>query len=61
MKFYIDKITHEVHEQLCFCTRHPDIVFLGEFTYPNQAIDEALARGYSRAKECSYCCPMSFY
>lgn len=59
MKFYINTVTHEVHKDTC--TRRPSVneAYLGEFTYPSQAIIAAKHLGYSNADGCAYCCPQS--
>lgn len=60
MTFYINNVTHEVHKSSCDYakpTKYPNIVYLGEYDYPYEAVAAAKKKGYHNADGCAYCCP----
>ncbi|WP_195483414.1 hypothetical protein [Fusobacterium varium] len=62
MTFYINTATHEVHKSSCEYanpSKYPNIVRLGDFSYPSDAVSYARRTGYSNADGCAYCCPQS--
>ncbi|MGL5580529.1 MAG: hypothetical protein ACRDCE_06140 [Cetobacterium sp.] len=59
MKFYINKVTHEVHKYFCEHVNNPNLVELGDYDYPSEAVAAAKIKGYRRADGCAHCCPQS--
>ncbi len=59
MVFYINQLTHEVHKSTCSYVGYPNVIHLGIFDYPSEAVLYALKNGYSNADGCAYCCPQS--
>lgn len=57
MKFYINTNTHEVHKHFCKHVNNPNLIELGHFNYPSEAVTAAKKAGYSNADGCAYCCP----
>ena len=51
-KFYINTITQEVHKNFCKFVLCQNIVELGDFEYPYEAIKYAKQIGYSNADGC---------
>lgn len=62
MYFYINKVSHEVHKSICEYVdsyKYPNVILLGSYDYPSEAIRAAKSKGYSNADGCAYCCPGS--
>lgn len=58
-KFYINKNTQEIHRYYCKYTEFPNIIELGEYNYPSEALDDAKKREFTDANGCYYCCNQS--
>lgn len=65
MKFYINTNTHEVHKHFCKHVNNPNLIELGSFNCPSEAVTAAKSKGYGRADTCYHCCeshnPDKFY
>ena len=61
MRFYINKITHEIHKSTCKYAKdskkYPNVIFLGNYSSPEAAKKDALKRGFSGANGGYYCSP----
>ena len=56
MTFYINTVTHEVHDVFCDYISYKNIVLLGVYNSVFDAIKDAKNKGYSNADGCAYCC-----
>ncbi len=61
MKYYVNKIAqstgeHEVHAENCiYLPQYPNRLYLGTFTSPREAVEEA-KKYYAEVDGCYFCC-----
>ncbi|MFK4784538.1 hypothetical protein [Fusobacterium sp. MFO224] len=59
MIFYINEKTHEIHRMTCTFVdpdKYPNVIYLGNYSSSEKAVEDALKREYFKANGCAYCC-----